>query len=203
VSEAGESDPERQAETRHKIANIFQLLSTLTRMRLQRASDPESRRHLSWMLDMVAALGALQYRLNSPGGEDFGLYIEDMAAQWRRSCANRPIEIALAVQPLRVSESHASALALIVNELVMNAIAHGFPDDRGGLVRVELEQSGARATLTVSDNGQGYDPQTVGTGRLGLWLVNGLAAQVRGALTMTSDNGVRSRLEFPVAAQPI
>jgi two-component sensor histidine kinase len=203
VSEAGESDPERQAETRHKIANIFQLLSTLTRMRLQRASDPESRRHLSWMLDMVAALGALQHRLNSPGGEDFGLYIEDMAAQWRRSCANRPIEIALAVQPLRVSESHASALALIVNELVMNAIAHGFPDDRAGVVRVELEQSGARAVLTVSDDGQGYDPQAAQTGHLGLWLVNGLAAQVRGALTTTTDSGVRTRLEFPTATRAI
>ncbi len=203
MSEAGESDPERQAETRHKIANIFQLLSTLTRMRLQRAAEPESRRHLSWMLDMVAALGALQHRLNSPGGEDFGLYIEDMAGQWRRSCADRPIEIAVAVQPLQVPENHASALALIVNELVMNAIAHGFPDDRAGVIRVELERLGERAAVTVSDDGQGYDPHAVETGGLGLGLVNGLAAQVRGALTTTCDNGVRSRLEFPIAARAV
>lgn len=203
MSEAGESDPERQAETRHKIANIFQLLSTLTRMRLQRAAEPESRRHLSWMLDMVGALGVLQHRLNSPGGEDFGLYIQDMASQWRRSCADRPIEIALAVQSLQVPENHASALALIVNELVMNAIAHGFPDDRTGVIRVELERLGERASLTVSDDGQGYDPQAVETGRLGLWLVNGLAAQVRGALTITCDNGVRSRLEFSIASRPV
>ncbi len=108
---------------------------------------------------MVTALGVLQHRLNSPGGDDFSLYVEDMAAQWRRSCANRPIEIAL-VEPsrLQVSENHASALALIVNELVMNAIAHGFPDDRAGLIRVELERQGERAVLTVSDDGQGYDP---------------------------------------------
>jgi two-component sensor histidine kinase len=203
VSEAGESDPERQAETRHKIANIFQLLSTLTRMRLQRAEDAESRRHLSWMLDMVTALGALQHRLNSPGGEDFGLYIEDMAGQWRRSCADRPIEIAVAVQPVHVPENHASALALIVNELVMNAITHGFPDDRAGVVRVELERLGERAALTISDDGQGYDLHAVESGRLGLWLIKGLAAQVRGSLTTTTDNGVHSRLVFPVAARAI
>ncbi|HEY3888012.1 MAG TPA: sensor histidine kinase [Caulobacteraceae bacterium] len=203
MSEAGESDPERQAETRHKIANIFQLLSTLTRMRLQRAEEPQSRRHLSWILDMVTALGVLQHRLNSPGGDDFGLYIQDMAGQWRRGCAGRPIEIVLVVQPLRIPENHASALALIVNELVMNAIAHGFPDERSGKIRIELEQLGARAALTVSDDGQGYDPRAVETGRLGLWLVNGLAAQVRGALTTTCDNGVRSRLEFPVVGRPV
>jgi two-component sensor histidine kinase len=201
VSEAGESDPERQAETRHKIANIFQLLSTLTRMRLQRAQDAESRRHLSWMLDMVAALGALQHRLNSPGGEDFALYVQDMADQWRRACKDRPIEIAVAVQPLTVPENHASALALIVNELVVNAIAHAFPGDRPGVIRVDLERLGYRAALSVSDNGQGYDPQAAQTGRLGLWLVNGLSAQVRGVLTTTIDGGVRSRLEFPVAAR--
>ena len=200
MSEAGESDPERLAETRHKIANIFQLLSTLTRMRLQRADEPDSRRHLSWMLEMVSALGVLQHRLHSPDAKDFGAYLEDMAGHWRRRCANRPIEIAVAVQPLQVSENHASALALIVNELVLNAIAHGYPDDRSGVIRIELERLGDRAALAVSDDGRGYDPQNIESGRLGLWLVDGLAGQVRGTLTTTTDNGVCSRLEFPVAA---
>jgi two-component sensor histidine kinase len=200
VSEAGESDPERQAETRHKLANIFQLLSTLTRMRLQRAEDEESRQALAWMLEMVSGLGALQHRLHSPGGDDFALYLDDMAGQWRRRCAERPIQIVLTTQPLRVPENQASALALIVNELVLNAIAHAFPDGRSGVVRIELEPLGDRAALSVSDDGQGYDPKDVDHGRLGLWLVNGLASQVRGALATRSDDGVRCRLEFPVAA---
>ena len=197
MSEAGESDPERQAETRHKIANIFQLLSTLTRMRLQRAQDEEARRSLAWMLEMVAGLGALQHRLNSPGGDDFADYLDDMAPQWRRRCADRPIEIVLTTEPLRVSENHASALALIVNELVLNAIAHAFPDGRAGVIRIALEHAGGHAALSVIDDGQGYDPAQVGPGRLGLWLVNGLASQVRGTLAMRSENGVRCRLEFP------
>jgi two-component sensor histidine kinase len=200
VSEAGESDPERQAEARHKIANIFQLLSTLTRMRLQRAGDEESRRSLAWMLEMIAGLGALQHRLHSPGGDNFATYLDDMAPQWRRRCAERPIEIVLETQALRVSENHASALALIVNELVLNAIAHAFPDGRAGVIRVELEHIGGQAALSVIDDGQGYDPKDIDPGRLGLWLVNGLASQVRGTLATQSDNGVRCRLEFPAPA---
>jgi two-component sensor histidine kinase len=200
VSEAGESDPERQAETRHKIANIFQLLSTLTRMRLQRAQDEETRRSLAWMLEMIAGLGALQHRLHSPGAEDFANYLDDMAPQWRRRCADRPVQVVLETAPLRVSESHASALALIVNELVLNAIEHGFPDGRAGVIRVELEHHGGQAALSVIDDGQGYDPKDVDPGRLGLWLVNGLASQVRGTLATQSDNGVRCRLEFPAPA---
>jgi two-component sensor histidine kinase len=203
VSEAGESDSERLAETRHKIANIFQLLSTLTRMRLQRADDADSRRHLTWMLEMVSAMGALQHRLHSPGAEDFANYLDDMAVHWRRRCEGRPIVIEVSTQPLRVSENHASALALIVNELVLNAIGHGFPNDRPGVVRIGLERFGERAVLSVSDDGQGYDPAATETGRLGLWLVNGLSAQVRGKLAVATENGVRARLEFPVAAEAI
>jgi two-component sensor histidine kinase len=200
VSEAGESDPERQAETRHKIANIFQLLSTLTRMRLQRAQDEEARRSLAWMLEMIAGLGALQHRLHSPGGDDFAAYLDDMAPQWRRRCADRPIQIVLAAQALSVSENHASALALIVNELVLNAITHAFPDGRAGVIRIELEHAGGQAALSVIDDGQGYDPKDIDPGRLGLWLVNGLASQVRGTLGTQSKDGVRCRLEFPAPA---
>ena len=199
MNDTTDIDPQRLAETRHKIANIFQLLSTLTRMRLQRAAEPESQRHLAWMLEMVAALGVLQHQLHSPGGEDFARFLEDMRAPWARSCAGRPIIIELAAEPLVVPESRASALALIVNELVLNAIAHGFPDDRAGRVQVDLARvDSERAALTVTDDGRGYDPQTVDRGRLGLWLVNGLAAQVRGGLTTTTDQGVCCRLDFPL-----
>ena len=50
----------------------------------------------------------------------------------------------------------------------------------------------------------GYDPGAVDGGRLGLWLIGGLSAQVRGVFTTTIDHGVRCRLEFPIAsAQPV
>jgi two-component sensor histidine kinase len=200
VTEQGESDPASLAETRHKLANIFQLLTTLTRMRMQRAEDAESRRHLAWMLEMIGALGALQHQLHSPG-DAFSLYLEAMSVRWRRQCANRPITIDLAAAPLDPRENRASALAIIVNELVLNAIAHGFPDGRSGVVRIELVRLGAgRAALTVSDDGQGYDPHAVDKTKLGLWLVAGLAAQVRGTLSTTTENGVCCRLEFPISA---
>ncbi len=192
-------DPELQAEVRHKVANLFQLLSTLTRLRMQRAQAAESRRELGSLLEMVSALALVHQRLLSPGGEDFALCLADMADHWRRRSEGRPIAIEVTTgAPLAVPESQASALALIANELVANALAHGFPDDRAGVIRVALERLGDdRAALSVTDDGIGYDPATVDDGRLGLWLIKGLAAQVRGDLSTTADNGVSCRLEFP------
>ncbi len=198
MAQTNGDDHERQAEVRHKVANLFQLLSTLTRLRLQRAQDAESRRELGSLLEMVSALALVHQRLLSPGGEDFALCLTDMADHWRRRSAGRPIAIELTATPLAVQESHASALALIANELVANALAHGFPDDRAGVIHVTLERLGDdRAALSVTDDGIGYDPATVDDARLGLWLIKGLAAQVRGDLSTTADNGVSCRLEFP------
>jgi two-component sensor histidine kinase len=196
VAEA--DDPTRLAEVRHKVANLFQLLSTLTRLRMQRAEEAASRLQLGWLLDNLAALALVHNRLLSPGGNDFALCLDDLAGHWRRRCAGRPITVDVAAESLIVHESHASALGLIVNELVGNALTHAFPDDRAGRVRVSLERlPDGRAALVVADDGVGYDPAGVDEARLGLWLIKGLSAQVRGALTTTTDNGVCCRLDFP------
>jgi len=187
----------RSAEERHRLANLFQLLSTLTRMRMQRSHEPEARRQLSWVLDAVGALGVLQQRLLRPQGDDFGGFLEEMAPHWRRKCAGRPVDIEVDAASITVPEHLASALALIVNELVSNALAHGFPEGRAGRVRVSFQRlDAARAALSVVDDGLGYDPETVGDESLGLWLIQGLSGQVRGKLSVEAADGVAARLEF-------
>ena len=79
-------------------------------------------------------------------------------------------------------------------------MAHGFPDGRAGSVRVELMPlEKGRAALVVADDGVGYEPGPVDKSRLGLWLIAGLADQLKGVLTTTHGAGVTTRLEFPIA----
>ncbi len=187
------------SDVRHRLANVFQLLSTLTRMRIQRTQDAEARRLLSWTLDAVGALGAVQQRMLDPAGGDFSVFLADMLPVWRRRCAGRPVRMELVADPLPLREPVASALAIIVNELVSNALSHAHPDGRAGAVRVALETlPGGRAALSVVDDGVGC-PTLGGEDRskLGLWLVRGLTDQVKGVMTITSADGVNARLEFP------
>ena len=201
-SDQSASDPtgavREASEARHTLANVFQLLSTLTRMRIQRSGDPEAKRQLSWMLDAISALALLH---NRPTGEssDFSRFLRDMGPLWRRRCGDRPIEIQLDLAPLAVPERHESALALIAHELVINAIAHGFVGGVGGAVRVVFGPGEAETgVLAISDTGCGYDKATVSRARLGLWLIDGLASQVQGVLTTTCEGGVQARLVFPL-----
>lgn len=187
----------QQAEVRHRFANAFQLISALTRMRTQRTQDAEAKRQLTWLLDATTVLGLVQQRCLNTDPDDLSGLLQDLAPQWRRRCTGRPIQLDLETEPVATREQVMSAVALVTNELVSNALAHAFAEDRAGRVRVTLHRlDGGRAELTVSDDGRGYAPDPTGQTGFGLWLIKGLTQQVRGEMTVTTDGGVTARLTF-------
>ena len=188
----------QQADVRHRFANVFQLLSALTRMRVQRAQDIETKRQLTWMLDATGVLASMQQRLLGPDPHDFAGYLNDLLPQWRRRANGRPIEIELTAEAVPVREHLISALLLITNELVTNALTHAFPARRSGVVRIELKPlEDGKAELIVSDDGTGFNPQHNSRSSLGLWLIRGLTDQVKGVMTTpATEVGVTTRLEF-------
>lgn len=185
------------AELRHRTANTFQLMSALARMRSQRAGEPEARRQLVWMADAIGSLGALE-RHRHKGGVDFCAYLDEMTPVWRRRAGEGRAEIALEVDPIMAPDQAASTLALIVHELVANALTHGYDDSRGGVVRIRLSSGEAgRYELAVIDDGRGFDPGSpAARERFGLWFVRSLAAQVRGEFKLETQPGVTARLVF-------
>jgi two-component sensor histidine kinase len=75
-------------------------------------------------------------------------------------------------------------LGLIVGEALTNALKHAFPDDRPGRVVVSLAaREGGRMLLRVEDDGIGL-PMTRREGSLGLRLIEMLAKQIKGVVTV-------------------
>jgi two-component sensor histidine kinase len=185
------------SEMRHRMANTFQLMSALARMRGQKAGDAETRRQLVWMADAIGALGALE-RHRTPQGVDFTAYLTEMTPIWRRRQAGQSAEVRLAAQPVFAPDQAASTLALIIQELVGNALAHGYPDGRAGEVDVRLSNlPDRRWELVVADDGCGFDPGgSAARERFGLWFVRSLAAQVRGEFSLVSQPSCTGRLVF-------
>lgn len=185
------------AELRHRTANTFQLMSALARMRSQRAGEPEARRQLVWMADAIGSLGALE-RHRRDGGVDFCAFLDEMTPVWGRRAGEGRAQIALEVEPIMAPDQAASTLALIVQELVANALAHGYVDGHVGVVRICLSSGEAgRYELAVIDDGRGFDPASpAARERFGLWFVRSLAAQVRGEFKLETHPGVAARLTF-------
>jgi two-component sensor histidine kinase len=178
------ADDARIAEARHRMANSYQLMGALARMRAQRTAEPAARRDLIWMADAVGALGALDRRA-ADGGVDFADYLNEMCAVWRRRHNAQAPEIRLDCEALLAPHHATSALALIAHELVANALTHGLAERPDGQVSVALRRrDDGQCELTVADGGQGFDlAAAAAEDRFGLWLVRNLTTQLRGAFS--------------------
>ena len=104
MSEAEPLSERQQSEVRHRFANAIQLVSALTRMRMQRAQDEQAKRQFSWLVDATGVIGLVQQRRLGAEPDDLGGLLRDMSPQWRRRCTGRPIQLNLAIDPLTARE---------------------------------------------------------------------------------------------------
>jgi two-component sensor histidine kinase len=95
----------------------------------------------------------------------------------------------------------ATALGIVVAELVTNSYDHAFPSGKGAItVQVRAPTGkGHMAAMTIADDGPGFTVETSNK-RHGLGLVRRLVEQVRGTVTLDSDHGSVWTIDFPVAA---
>src|SRR3546814_12522607 len=77
------------------------------------------------------------------------------------------VSIAVTADGSAVHADISVSLGLIVTELVINALKHAFPGDRGGQIIVDYNSNGSDWALSVSDNGVGT-PETLAGAQPGL-----------------------------------
>jgi two-component sensor histidine kinase len=91
-----------------------------------------------------------------------------------------------------LTSKQATAFALVLNELVSNAIEHGFRDRADGYIDVELDWDGAEIWVRVQDNGAGLGPEfdLLKSKGLGLQIARTLVEKdLSGKLALTNGNG--------------
>jgi signal transduction histidine kinase len=98
----------------------------------------------------------------------------------------------------RLGREEQALVYRVAQEAVRNVIAYADPRT----VRVEVGVDDSRARLVVADDGLGFEPevraQRYAEGHLGLSLVEELARQSGGELTITSGEGAGTRVELEV-----
>ena len=104
---------------------------------------------------------------------------------------------------VQFAADRAILVALVINELVLNAGKYAYPNSSGGLIWVRLSQTDKSSILvSVRDEGAGLPPgfDPVTSKRLGTRLVNALAKQLGAEVTRpASVNGTNFTLLIPLA----
>lgn len=198
------------AELNHRVKNHLQMITAMLALQAA-AATPELAAEFEQAIRRIETVADLHARLyrdeEAVGVVDLAAYLSDICDGLSRSLLDgRPIDLDLAAAPARLALDRAVPLGLIVNELVTNAIKHGFPGGGAGRIAVRLASDGQAATLEVSDDGQGAiapgtPAEASGTG-LGRRLVESMARQIGASLSLVQGRGTTWRLGFSLESAP-
>ena len=192
-------------EIHHRVKNNLQVVSSLLNLQAARLAGSEARSALKDSQNRVRLMALIHealYRSPDIARIDFAEYVRGLAAQLLRShgAPGRPVTLTVNVQAAFLGVDVAIPCALIIHELVSNALKHGFADGRDGEIRIDLRtEHGAPSVLSVSDTGVGL-PSAVDVDNprsLGLQLVGTLTTQLTGTLNVDRVNGTRFTIRFP------
>jgi PAS domain S-box-containing protein len=190
-------------EVDHRVKNNLQLVGSLLAVQARRIPDPAVRATLQRAVERVGALSTVHQRLYEAAALDrFDLtgFARQLAEDLVAASGRSEVNIELELDPLVVPAKKAAPLGLILNELLVNALRHAFPEDRGGTVRVALRRVDGRFTLAVEDDGVGCRPLPP-EGGFGATLIRSLARQLGADLTwQATEPGTRARLVLPLHA---
>lgn len=188
-------------ESHHRIKNDLQMIASMINLQARKTDRDEVRSALHESAQRVLSIAAIQETLICTEGTERVNLIELLNRVCRNvqniSCESRQIAITVTGDELSVLEDSGTSLAVIANELVSNAAIHAFECGENGKISVKIKSGRLYSTMTVEDNGSGFDVREV-RGNLGFEIVRMTAEEkLRGKFTIVSDeNGTKASVDF-------
>lgn len=191
-------------EIHHRVKNNLQIVASLLNLQAKSTTAPELLASLLESRNRITTMALIHeclYGSADLSRVDVSLYLETLLTHLRQvyDAEARGLTLRCTCDEIALNLDTAIPCGLIVNELVSNALKHGFAEGQPGEVCVELRtQADDRFCLTVTDSGRGMpaDFNVSQTTSLGLRLVHMLSGQLHGTLTLESHAGTAFTLHF-------
>jgi two-component sensor histidine kinase len=192
-------------EIHHRVKNNLQTVAALLRLQARRA--PAARAALEESVRRVASIALVHETLSMSSDEvvEFDGIVDRVAfAAAEVAAPDSKVRIGregtFGVLPAEI----ATPLVMVLNELLQNAVEHGFVPGDGGSVTVTVHRFRKQLHVTVADSGKGLPPgfRLEGGERLGLQIVRTLVTgELRGSIELRdrAGGGTEAMLVVPLA----
>ena len=200
-------------EIHHRVKNNLQIVISLVNLQSKSVSLPAAQEAFTEIQTRMRALALVHrylYESDDLQSVNIGAFLTELASSLQMAYGISPSRVTLETKTDTVLEviDRAVPLALFMTETISNALRHGFPENRPGLVRVSLKAlDNNQACFTVEDNGVGLEPETDANhdgifhapkqaSGLGMSLAKAFARQVDGELSISGPPGTTVSLLF-------
>jgi two-component sensor histidine kinase len=193
-------------ELQHRVRNNLQLVHGMLTRKLDEAADPDGQKSLRAIARRVSTLAQVYDQLL--GAEmtrtlNFGNYVKALCDNLSevQALPDGKVTLTCDSELVYLDLDAATALGIVVAELVTNSYDHAFPGGKGSIrvaIRASVDDE-RMAIMTIADDGRGFVAES-NSKRHGLGLVRRLVEQVRGVVKLDSDDGAVWTIDFPIAA---
>lgn len=192
-------------EVNHRVKNSLQLVLSMLSLQGNEFREAGAKELFAKAIARVTAIASIHERLyqdQDPLTIEMQNYLTGLCAELERAGIGdeRHAMLRTDIEPLRLPTEHGVSVALLVNELVMNALKHGRPADRQPVINVSLGRvDGGQARLTIADNGPGMGAASgQPPSGLGTRLISMLVRQLNGQLRIEDADGYAAHITFPL-----
>ncbi len=192
-------------EIHHRVKNNLQVISSIFNLQsafTEETGIKEVLRESQNRIKSMAYIHESLYKSSELGQIDFEQYVKELSKNLIHSYAYKDNQISLLTETENVLLELDIAIpcGLIVNEIVSNSLKHAFVERKNGIIAVFLKNSNNKVKLRLTDDGVGMDEKIFDgeTNSLGVQLIQTLAEQIKGEVSVDGSNGTTIEITFPL-----
>ena len=197
-------------EIHHRVKNNLQSVAALLRLQARRVPEGEARAALEEAERRVGTIAMVHDQLSQ--GFDETVDFDPIAERGLRAVVEVAANGATVRTQLegsfgKLRAEDATSMAMIISELVQNAIEHGL-GDAGGHVTVRVQRTSddrgqPMLVVAVEDDGRGIDPARPPGSGLGTQIVQSLVADLQGRISWEQVVPRGTRARFTASLRPL
>ncbi|MEN6419933.1 MAG: sensor histidine kinase [Clostridiaceae bacterium] len=149
-------------EAYHRIKNDLQTLASICNVRIRQSSETETKRNLQEVSQMMLTIASLYEMLSmrgalgSNGTLSLRALLTEVIKHVKKLMLNTDtIDLKLQCDEINPRPERAKAVAMVVLELITNAINHAFPNGTGS-VDISVHNDSTHCSVVVEDDGVGF-----------------------------------------------
>jgi two-component sensor histidine kinase len=191
-------------EIHHRVKNNLNTIASLLRLQSRRSQTEDAAAELKVAVNRILSIGVVHEFLSRD--EQSVINIHEVCNRMLGEVTqgtldpNKQIQLRLeGTKQFYLPAQQATSCALIINELLQNAVEHGYQDRAEGTIVVRLEETDDSMRVEIRDDGAGLPEQfSLENSGLGLRIVQTLVgADLKGQFTLENGQGTRAVISFP------
>ena len=189
-------------EAHHRVKNNLHTVISIIRKQSRLSQNEEVKNCLDNITNRVFAILSTHHLLSKEVDnnisiiEAINLLVSNIQSGY---LYNKDIDICITGEDFKISGEKATALLLVINEIIQNCYDHAFENRDYGKIQILVNEDNEFKSIAIIDDGVGFNTENINHKRLGTYIIDSYITQMlKGTLKRSSsENGTEVLLTIP------